>query len=132
MGSGLIYTNSCYKATTLTFLNHHRVEITTLKGKVLHHLFLRGNFFRVQDPFRDPKNFTKIFFFSVYTGRAIYNTMNELYTQTEQIRGRWYRYDPDRDIWYPIKDDEPTISRWAWVAVVIWLAVGAYWLEYMR
>jgi hypothetical protein len=30
----------------------HRLEITTLKRKVLHVNFLRGNFFWLQDPFR--------------------------------------------------------------------------------
>ena len=57
--------------------------------------------------------------------------MNELYTQTEQIRGRWYRYDPDRDIWYPV-ESETAVSAWAWVAVVLFLAAIAYYAEYLR
>jgi hypothetical protein len=56
--------------------------------------------------------------------------MNELYTQTEQIRGRWYRYDPDRDIWYPIEANEGPISRWAWLMLVVILAIAAYCIEY--
>ena len=58
--------------------------------------------------------------------------MNELYTQTELIRGRWYRYDPDRDIWYPIEADEHPISAWAWIIVVAIFALIAYWAEYLR
>lgn len=57
--------------------------------------------------------------------------MNELYTQTEQIRGRWYRYDPDRDIWYPIQS-ETAVSAWAWVAVCLFLAAICYYVEYLR
>ena len=58
--------------------------------------------------------------------------MNELYTQTELIRGRWYRYDPDRDIWYPIEPEEGAISRWAWVFLVAFFAAIAYYAEYLR
>lgn len=58
--------------------------------------------------------------------------MNELYTQTEQIRGRWYRYDPDRDIWYPVQTAESPISAWAWIAVLAILAALAYWAEFLR
>jgi hypothetical protein len=58
--------------------------------------------------------------------------MNELYTQTEQIRGRWYRYDPDRDIWYPIEAEEHPVSRWAWVVLVAIFAAICYYAEYLR
>jgi len=58
--------------------------------------------------------------------------MNELYTQTELIRGRWYRYDPDRDIWYPLDNQETAVSAWAWVIVVAFLAALAYYAEYLR
>jgi hypothetical protein len=64
--------------------------------------------------------------------QLIYTSMNELYTQTELIRGRWYRYDPDRDIWYPIETEQPTVSAWAWVIVVALLAALAYYAEYLR
>jgi hypothetical protein len=58
--------------------------------------------------------------------------MNELYTQTEQIRGRWYRYDPDRDIWYPIQNEEHPVSAWAWLAVIAVFTLVAIWAEFLR
>lgn len=58
--------------------------------------------------------------------------MNELYTQTELIRGRWYRYDPDHDIWYPLDREEQPVSAWAWVLVVALFAALAYYAEYLR
>jgi hypothetical protein len=56
--------------------------------------------------------------------------MNELYTQTELIRGRLYRYDPDRDIWYPVPTKESPVSAYAWLAVLVILAIIAYCIEY--
>jgi len=58
--------------------------------------------------------------------------MDDDHTQLELIRGRLYRYDPERDIWSSADPDESTISRWAWVAVGIVLAMGAYYAEYLR
>jgi len=40
----------------------------------------------------------------------------------ELIRGRWYRYDPDFDIWVAVPVQESFASRWAWLALVIILA----------
>ena len=54
------------------------------------------------------------------------------HTQVEYIRGRLYRYDSDQDCWYPADLDETPISRWAWIVVVILLAMGAYYAEFMR
>ena len=56
--------------------------------------------------------------------------MNELYNQTELIRGRWYRYDPDQDIWYPIPSTEGAVSKWAWIVLVVLFAIAAFALEY--
>jgi hypothetical protein len=56
--------------------------------------------------------------------------MNELYTQTELIRGRLYRYDPDRDIWYPVPTKESPVSAGAWLAVLVILTIIAYRIEY--
>ena len=58
--------------------------------------------------------------------------MNELYTQTEKIRGRWYRYDPDRDVWYPIQATEHPVSAWAWVVIVLLFVAISYYIEYLR
>ena len=55
--------------------------------------------------------------------------MNELYTKTIVVEGKTYHYDPDRDIYY-VYTEESTISRWAWLALVIVLAVAAVFLEY--
>ncbi len=57
---------------------------------------------------------------------------NDLYTQTEQIRGRWYRYDPDRDIWYPVPEDEPPVSAWAWLVLIALFALVAILAEFFR
>jgi hypothetical protein len=57
---------------------------------------------------------------------------NDMYNQTELIRGRWYRYDPDFDIWRPIPTEEPTVSKWAWIAVLAVFALVAIWAEYFR
>jgi hypothetical protein len=58
--------------------------------------------------------------------------MNQRYTQTELIRGRLYRYDPDTDCWYPAESTETPISRWSWIVVVLLLAMAAYYAEFMR
>ncbi len=57
---------------------------------------------------------------------------NDMYTQTEQIRGRWYRYDPDFDVWRPIPQDEPTVSAWAWIVLILVFALVAIWAEFFR
>ena len=61
--------------------------------------------------------------------------MNELYTQTEVIRGRTYRYDPDYDCYYRIFSPEEYASlshseRYGWLYVCIGAlvitAIGMY------
>jgi hypothetical protein len=60
--------------------------------------------------------------------------MDELYTQTELIRGRWYRYDPDHDLWYPVdRYTSMTIwEMWAPLIVIVSMLVLAIWLEYFQ
>jgi hypothetical protein len=60
-------------------------------------------------------------------------TEPSLYDQTELIRGRLYRYDPDFDIWRPVPTQvEGPVSRWSWVFVAVALALLAYALEVLR
>ena len=54
--------------------------------------------------------------------------MNDLYTKTIVVEGKTYHYDPDRDIYY-VYTEESTISRWAWLALVIVLAISCYLIE---
>jgi hypothetical protein len=57
-------------------------------------------------------------------------TEPDLYNQTELIRGRLYRYDPDFDTWYPVPaESESPVSRWLWVFVALALALLAYTVE---
>jgi hypothetical protein len=42
------------------------------------------------------------------------------------IRGRKYRYDPDFDAYYAVVDEETTVSKYAWLAVVTVLAAICY------
>ena len=60
--------------------------------------------------------------------------MNELYTQTELIRGRWYRYDPDRDCWYPMDryTSMTQLDSWSPVIVIVLLGALAWAIEYFR
>jgi len=55
---------------------------------------------------------------------------NDQYNQTELIRGRLYRYDPDFDAYYRVQDVEGPVSRWAWVFVTLLLAAIAYYAEF--
>jgi hypothetical protein len=60
-------------------------------------------------------------------------TEPSLYDQTELIRGRLYRYDPDFDIWRPVPTaSEGPVSRWLWLGVAVALALLAYALEVLR
>lgn len=55
--------------------------------------------------------------------------MNELYEQTIQHKGKTYRYDPDRDIFYR----EQPLTRWdayGWLAVIVVLAAIAIYFEF--
>ena len=54
--------------------------------------------------------------------------MNDLYTNTIVVEGKTYHYDTDRDIYY-VYTEESTISRWAWLALVIVLAISCYLIE---
>ena len=54
----------------------------------------------------------------------------ELYNETEIIRGRLYRYDPDFDCWYPVPEAESAVSKWAWLVLCVILAILAVGLEY--
>ena len=60
--------------------------------------------------------------------------MNELYTQTEVIRGRTYRYDPDHDCWYPADryNDMTVWEAWSPVIVLVILSAIAVYIEYWR
>jgi hypothetical protein len=42
------------------------------------------------------------------------------------IRGRKYRYDPDLDAYYAVVEQETTVSKYAWIAVVIVLTAVCY------
>lgn len=59
-------------------------------------------------------------------------TEPDLYNQTELIRGRLYRYDPDFDCWIPVPTEESPVSKWLWVAIAVALALLAYTLEVLR
>jgi hypothetical protein len=58
--------------------------------------------------------------------------MNELYTQTELIRGRLYRYDPDFDCWYPVDRYAKlsTFESWSPVVILAIMCAVAMYLEY--
>lgn len=57
--------------------------------------------------------------------------MNDLYNQTIEVNGKTYHYDPDRDIYYA-RTEESTISKWAWLVLVIVLSIAAIFLEYQQ
>jgi hypothetical protein len=56
--------------------------------------------------------------------------MNELYNETVVRNGITYHYDPDRDIYYRRYSDESVFSQWAWLVLVLVLAIAAVWLEH--
>jgi len=56
--------------------------------------------------------------------------MNDLYNETIERRGRIYHYDPDTDCYYSRGSDESTTSKWAWIMLVIALAICAWCIEY--
>ena len=58
--------------------------------------------------------------------------MNDLYNETEVIRGRVYRYDPDQDLWYPAdryKNMTP-LEAWSPLVIMFVLCTLAVYLEY--
>ena len=54
---------------------------------------------------------------------------NDTDNNTIQRNGKIYHYDADSDIYYAYQEETP-ISRWAWVGVVIVLALGCLAAEY--
>lgn len=48
----------------------------------------------------------------------------------ELIRGKLYRYDADFDAYFRVYQ-EPTISKYSWLAATVVLAAVCYYLEYM-
>ena len=54
--------------------------------------------------------------------------MNDLYNQTIEVNGKTYHYDPDHDIYYT-RTTETIASKWAWLALVIGLALAAFFIE---
>ena len=59
----------------------------------------------------------------------LYTSMNAHDNQTEIIRGRAYRYDPDLDAYYAVHEAESTISKYAWIVVCTLLAIACYCIE---
>ena len=57
--------------------------------------------------------------------------MNELYDQTIEFRGRLYKYDPDRDCFYPETPVLATLDRWLWIAVILVLATICAYFEFV-
>lgn len=44
---------------------------------------------------------------------------NDDYNHTIEFRGRTYRYDPDMDQFYPVREQLSTWDQWGWIVVVI-------------
>ena len=58
------------------------------------------------------------------------HTMNELYNETIERRGKIYHYDPDMDCYYCRYSDEVGAIKWAWLVLVVIMAICAYCIEY--
>jgi len=56
--------------------------------------------------------------------------MNELYNETIERRGKTYHYDPDMDCYYCRYSDEVGPIKWAWLVLVVIMAICAYCVEY--
>ena len=56
--------------------------------------------------------------------------MNDLYNETIERRGKIYHYDPDLDVYYCRYSDESTVSKYAWIFLVVLLAICAWCIEY--
>jgi len=56
----------------------------------------------------------------------------DLYNETELIRGRTYRYDPDHDCWYPIDryQDMTALEAWSPLIIMTVLCALAVYMEY--
>ncbi len=58
---------------------------------------------------------------------------NDLYNQTIEFRGRTYRYDPDMDQFYPVRDEPlSTWDQWGWILVVIVLGFFTWLLTVLK
>jgi len=55
--------------------------------------------------------------------------MNDLYNETVVRRGKIYHYDPDMDCYYS-RSNESTVSKYAWIVLVVILAICAWCIEY--
>jgi len=55
---------------------------------------------------------------------------NDLYNETITRNGKTYHYDPDMDCYYSRYTNESTASRYAWIVLVIALAMFCYWIEH--
>lgn len=58
-------------------------------------------------------------------------TMNELYNETIERQGKIYHYDPDHDCYYH-RSTESTVSKYAWIVLIVILAALAYYVEFVR
>ena len=56
--------------------------------------------------------------------------MNELYNHTIEFRGRIYRYDPDFDHFYPVREELTTWDRWSWIVATVVLALIIWAIEW--
>jgi hypothetical protein len=56
--------------------------------------------------------------------------MNDLYNETIERRGKIYHYDPDTDTYYVRYASHSFWENYAWIVVVILLAIAAYCIEY--
>ena len=58
--------------------------------------------------------------------------MNDLYNETVTRKDRIYHYDSDLDIFYHRPEEESPASKWAWVLVIVMLALGCLSVEYQE
>jgi hypothetical protein len=56
--------------------------------------------------------------------------MNELYNETIERNGKIYHYDPDHDIYYRRYASHNFWDQYAWIVVIILLAIVCFALEY--
>jgi hypothetical protein len=61
----------------------------------------------------------------------LYTSMNnDLYNETIERRGRIYHYDPDTDTYYQRYASHSFWDNYAWIVVVVVLAICAFCIEY--
>ena len=56
--------------------------------------------------------------------------MNELYNETIERNGKIYHYDPDLDTYYVRYASHTFWDNYAWIVVVILLAIACFCIEY--